>query len=119
MALQGERLRGHQPRPRKGPPLPSGRRDGLRRRPALPDGPRAATGSRSRPADCYLLRWAAHSKQAEGAAGDAGHHATTKGTLMATISQVRDQYRNVVVSITGVAANSNSPVFHSFGYPVG
>jgi hypothetical protein len=37
---------------------------------------------------------------------------------MATITQQRDAYRNVIVSITGVLQASNSPVFHSFGYSI-
>jgi len=35
------------------------------------------------------------------------------------ITQARDIYRNVIVTITGIAQNSNSPTFHSFGYSIG
>jgi hypothetical protein len=36
-----------------------------------------------------------------------------------SISQTRDQYRNVIVKITGVTQTSTSPIFHSFGYSIG
>jgi hypothetical protein len=37
---------------------------------------------------------------------------------MATITQVRNIYRDVVITILGVLENSNSPAFASFGYPI-